>query len=232
MKTIIDRAQSRGHADHGWLQAYHTFSFADYYNPRRMHFGALRVLNDDVIAPKMGFGKHPHQNMEVVTIPLSGHLRHGDSMENSRVVSRGEIQLMSTGTGIYHSEYNDSEVEDAHLLQIWIIPKEQNTKPKYEDHSIKNLLHKDQISQFIAPATPIAILQDAWFSWGDLSKGTIREYKLKGHGTGVYLFVIDGTIKIGDITLNRRDGVGITEVASVNVEAMENSEFLLIEVAQ
>lgn len=232
MKISIDRASSRGYANNGWLTTYYTFSFADYYNPQKIHFGALRVLNDDKIAPKEGFGMHPHKNMEVITLPLHGFLRHGDSIKNSEVISRGDIQLMSTGTGIHHSEYNDSSTEPLELLQIWVIPKENNTTPKYENHSIKNLLHKDEISQFISPDGAISILQDAWFSWGDLSKGVSREYKLKGVHTGVYIFVMEGEIKIGDVTLSKRDGIGITDVENIDIHALENTEFLLIEVAQ
>lgn len=232
MKTIIDRASSRGYADHGWLKTAHTFSFADYYNPQRMHFGALRVLNDDTVAPAKGFDTHPHKNMEVISIPLSGYMRHGDSNENTDVISRGEIQLMSTGTGIYHSEYNDSATEDLKFLQIWVIPKQKDTKPKYENHNIKNLLRKDEISQFISPGGMVSILQDAWFCWGNLSTGVSRSYTLKGDHTGVYVFVIEGKIKIGDITLERRDGAGITETRNIEIQALENTEFLLIEVAQ
>lgn len=232
MKTIIDRAASRGYVDHGWLKTAHTFSFADYYNPQRMHFGALRVLNDDTVAPRKGFGMHPHKNMEVISIPLSGYLKHGDSEKNSDVISRGEIQLMSTGKGIYHSEYNDSATQELVLLQIWVIPKKLDTTPKYENHNIKNLLHKDEISLFIAPDAPISILQDAWFSWGDLSKGVSRTYNLKGVHTGVYVFVMEGEVAIGDVTLHKRDGMGIVDVNSFDIRALENAEFLLIEVAQ
>lgn len=231
MKTIIDRADSRGHANHGWLNTYHTFSFADYYNPDRMGFGALRVLNDDTVTAEAGFGTHPHKNMEVISIPLKGYLRHGDSLENSHVITPGEIQVMSTGTGIYHSEFNDSKTEDLEFLQIWVIPHTVNTSPKYNDYDIRPLVNGNEFSTFIAPESPISILQDAWFSMGELEKGIKREYKLQGKNTGVYVFVIEGEIKIGDITLGRRDGMGITEVSSIEVEALHNSKVLLIEVA-
>lgn len=231
MKTIIDRASSRGFADHGWLKTHHTFSFANYYNPGRMHFGMLRVLNDDIIAPKEGFGSHPHKNMEVISIPLRGYLRHGDSIENSHVISRGEIQVMSTGKGIYHSEFNDSATEEVELLQIWVMPRTNNTPPKYENYNIKEFLHKDEISEFISPHGAISILQDAWFSWGDLSRGVSREYKLRGVKTGVYIFVISGEIKIDDIVLSKRDGIGITEVDKIEIQALDKAEFILMEVA-
>lgn len=231
MKMIIDRADSRGHADHGWLNTWHTFSFADYHNPQRMHFGALRVLNDDTVTAEAGFDMHPHRNMEVVSIPLSGKLRHGDSLENSHVIGRGEVQVMSTGTGIYHSEFNDSATENLEFLQIWVIPHTVNTSPRYNDYDIKPLLEGNAISTFIAPDSPIALLQDAWFSWATLGKGIKRSYELKGKGTGVYVFVIEGEIKIGDTTLGRRDGAGIEDERQIDIEALHDSEVLLIEVA-
>jgi len=230
MKTVIDRASSRGYANHGWLKTYHTFSFADYYNPSRMHFGSLRVLNDDTVAPGKGFDTHPHSNMEVISIPLKGKLRHGDSINNSQVITRGDIQLMSTGSGIYHSEYNDSNTENVEFLQIWVIPRRNGTPPKYENHHIAPLLKHNQLSLFLSPDGKISMLQDAWFSWGTLDKGVEKTYKLYGDRTGVYVFVIEGKVKIGDTVLERRDGMGIKEVKSFGIEALENSEVLLIEV--
>ncbi len=230
MKMIIDEAESRGYADHGWLKSYHTFSFADYHNPERMRFGALRVLNDDTVTPKAGFDTHPHKNMEVISIPLKGYLRHGDSLENSHVITRGQVQVMSTGTGIYHSEFNDSGTENAEFLQLWVFPREMNTPPKYGDYDIRPLIKPNEISTFIAPDGPVSILQDAWFSLANLERGTAREYKMKGKRTGVYIFVIEGEIKAGDTTLGRRDGAGISEVQAVEIEALQDSEVLLIEV--
>lgn len=230
MKTIIDKASSRGHANHGWLNTYHTFSFANYYNPKRMNFGALRVLNDDTVAPNKGFGAHSHSNMEVISIPLSGYLRHGDSIENTEVISFGQIQLMSTGTGIYHSEYNDSSGENVEFLQIWLEPKMYNTPPKYQNYSIREYIKENDISTFIAPNTNISILQDAWFSWGQLNDGEEREYKLNKANDGVYAFIIDGNININSISLNKRDGIGIWETDSLNIKAESNCRFLLIEV--
>ena len=153
MKTVIDKANTRGYFNHGWLKTYHTFSFADYYNPRRIHFGALRVLNDDTVAPGEGFGMHPHKNMEVVSIPLQGYLRHGDSVQNESTIAPGEIQVMSTGTGIYHSEYNASKTEDAKFLQIWIIPNVEGTKPEYHNYDIRPLLKRNELATFISPYT-------------------------------------------------------------------------------
>lgn len=230
MKTIIDRADSRGRENHGWLDSKHTFSFSDYYNPDRMNFGALRVLNDDIVTPGAGFGMHPHRNMEVISIPLKGSLLHGDSLENSHSITRGQIQVMSAGTGIYHSEFNGSKTEDLEFLQIWVIPQTLGTSPEYNDYDITPLLEKNEISTFIAPDSPISLLQEAWFSLANLDKGVTREYKLRGKGTGVYVFVIEGEVTIEGTTLYRRDGMGISDVSSFNVAAGHNSEVLLIEV--
>ena len=232
MNIIIDRASSRGHANHGWVKTYHTVSCANYFNPDRMQFGALRVLNDDTVLPDEGFGTHPHKNMEVISIPLKGKLRHGDSLNNSHTITRGEIQLMSAGTGILHSEYNDSSTDNLEFLQIWVIPDRINTEPKYKDYDIKPLLKHNEISTFLAPETDISIMQQAWFSWAELDRGTSREYKFKGQNTGVYVFVVEGEVKIGDIVLNRRDGAGITDTEAITIEALQNSTVLLMEVAQ
>ena len=232
MKKVIDRASSRGYFNHGWLKTHHTFSFANYYNPERIHFGALRVLNDDSVDPSMGFDTHPHKNMEVISIPLKGYLRHGDSVQNTKTITPGDIQVMSTGSGIYHSEYNDSKEEQLEFLQIWVIPDRINTEPKYKDYDIKPLLKHNEISTFLAPETDISIMQQAWFSWAELDRGTSREYKFKGQNTGVYVFVVEGEVKIGDIVLNRRDGAGITDTEAITIEALQNSTVLLMEVAQ
>lgn len=231
MRIIIDRASSRGHTDHGWLNTHHTFSFASYFNPDRMQFGALRVLNDDIVLPKEGFGTHPHENMEVISIPLKGTLRHGDSLNNSHAITRGEIQVMSAGTGIHHSEFNGSPTENLEFLQIWVLPDTVNTAPKYRDYDIKPLLKHNEISTFLAPGTEISIMQQAWFSWAQLDRGVEREYKFKGRNTGVYVFVIEGEIQIGDTVLQRRDGAGITETEAIAIEAIQNSTVLLMEVA-
>lgn len=232
MKTILHKAATRGHADHGWLDTYHTFSFASYFNPERVHFGALRVLNDDKVAPSEGFGMHPHQNMEVISIPLKGYLRHGDSIENSSVITPGTIQVMSTGTGIYHSEYNDSATEPLEFLQIWVFPKKENTKPKYDNFDIRHAVKRNELSLIVSPDgnTPASILQDAWFSIGKLDKGVKKTYDMHREDTGVYVFVIEGQANVSGTVLSRRDGMGIYDTNSVAIEALEDSEILLIEV--
>lgn len=230
MKTIVDRASSRGYADHGWLQTHHTFSFADYYNPAKVHFGALRVLNDDTVAPGEGFGRHPHSNMEVVSIPLSGKMTHGDSIDNSSTITPGHVQLMSAGTGIYHSEFNESRTDKLEFLQIWVMPRTDNTEPKYENHYIRPLIRRNELSLFISPDSNISINQDAWFSMGELDAGVEKNYKLHGEGTGVYVFVIEGEVQISETTLGRRDGMGIWDSAEFTVKALENSSVLLIEI--
>ena len=232
MKTILHKAATRGHADHGWLDTYHTFSFASYFNPERVHFGALRVLNDDKVAPSEGFGMHPHQNMEVISIPLKGYLRHGDSIENSSVITPGTLQVMSTGTGIYHSEYNDSATEPLEFLQIWVFPKKENTKPKYDNFDIRHAVKRNELSLIISPEgnAPASILQDAWFSIGKLDKGVKKTYDMHREDTGVYVFVIEGQANVSGTVLSRRDGMGIYDTNSVAIEALEDSEILLIEV--
>ena len=232
MKTILHKAATRGHADHGWLDTYHTFSFASYFNPERVHFGALRVLNDDKVAPSEGFGMHPHQNMEVISIPLKGYLRHGDSIENSSVITPGTIQVMSTGTGIYHSEYNDSATEPLEFLNIWVFPKKENTKPKYDNFDIRHAVKRNELSLIVSPEgnAPASILQDAWFSIGKLDKGVKKTYDMHREDTGVYVFVIEGQANVSGTVLSRRDGMGIYDTNSVAIEALEDSEILLIEV--
>lgn len=233
MNILIDKADSRGHANHGWLDTRHTFSFADYYNPQRMHFGALRVLNDDTLIPRSGFDTHPHKNMEVVSIPLSGTLRHGDSLDNSHTIEPGQIQVMSAGSGIYHSEYNASPDQNLEFLQIWVIPDETNTPPQYADYDIRPLLQHNGISTFIAPGTGIALRQNAWFSWAGLDRGTTCTYRMKGNENGLYIFVIEGSIAIDETEaiLDRRDGAGITDIDSLTITARQPSTVLLIEVA-
>jgi hypothetical protein len=231
MKKIIDRAETRGHFNHGWLDTNHTFSFANYYNPQRMHFGVLRVLNDDTIIPLEGFDIHPHHDMEIISIPLKGKMRHGDSLNNSDVITRGQIQVMSAGTGIQHIEYNDSDSEDLSFLQIWIFPKTKGTKPRYNNYDITNLLKKNDISLFLSPKSEANINQDAWLSWANLDKGSAKTYNLYGQNTGVYVFVLNGELEIEDLKLTTRDGVGITEASSFEIKALENTEAIFFEVA-
>lgn len=232
MKTIIDKASSRGYFDHGWLKTHHTFSFADYYNPSRVHFGALRVLNDDTVAPSKGFDTHPHQNMEVISIPLTGYLKHGDSVQNQQTITVGDIQVMSAGSGIFHSEYNGSDKEPVGFLQIWVFPRDKDTAPKYNNFDIRPLLKKNEFSLFLSPdrETPASIRQDAWFSMGELDKGVKAGYKLHKEGQGVYVFVIEGSVKVAGETLSRRDGIGIWDADAIEVEALEKSKVLLMEV--
>lgn len=233
MKVILDRAGSRGHANHGWLDTKHTFSFADYYNPKRIHFGALRVLNDDTVSPGKGFGMHPHQNMEVVSIPLKGYLRHGDSIENSEVITPGDIQVMSAGSGIFHSEYNDSNDEPLEFLQIWIYPRSKDSEPKYANYDIRALEQRDKLALIISPDgdAPASLNQNAWFSISHLSAGKALDYEWHKKGDGVYVFVIEGEIRINDeLTLSRRDGAGIFDAECFSFQAMQESEVLFIEV--
>ena len=230
MEIILIKASSRGYTGHGWLKMYHTFSFANYYNPERIQFGVLRVLNEDNVAPNEGLGIHPHKNMEVISIPLRGYLRHGKNIKNSRVISPGQIQVMSTGTGIYHSEFNDSKTQDLEFIQIWILPNVLNTTPKYNDYDITQYIKHNQISTFISPEGPISIAQEASLSWAELDGGVSVEYKLAPGDRGVYVFVIEGKIRIEDITLSRRDGLGISDVKTFEITASQNSKVLLIEV--
>ena len=232
MKVVIDKAATRGYANHGWLKTYHTFSFADYYNPQRMHFGMLRVLNDDTVAPGEGFGMHPHKNMEVISIPLKGILRHGDSIDNTSAIRPGEIQVMSTGSGIYHSEFNDSDSQMLEFLQIWVFPKEKDTRPHYDNYDIRSTQKKNEISLIISPDgnAPASILQDAWFSLGTLDAGQKKQYKLHGKNTGVYVFVIEGEIEVNEIMLTRRDGAGFWEEETLVIEVRQDAQVLLMEV--
>ena len=232
MKTIVDRADSRGYFDHGWLKTHHTFSFADYYNPDRINFGALRVLNDDTVAPARGFDMHPHQNMEVISIPLKGYLTHGDSAANAKTITPGDIQVMSTGKGIYHSEYNGSQTEDLQFLQIWVFPKVKNTVPAYNNYDIRSLLKKNKLSLFISPdgETPAALLQDAWFSMGTFDAGQVANYKMHKEGNGAYLFIIEGEVGVLGEHLFKRDGMGIWDTKEFQINITAEAQILLIEV--
>ena len=233
MKTIFHPAKTRGHANHGWLNANHSFSFANYYNPQRMNFGALRVLNDDTIAPGMGFGTHPHDNMEIITIPLEGDLEHKDSMGNVGAINQGEIQVMSAGTGVYHSEYNKNPDKPINLLQLWVMPKTQNVEPRYDQKSVRELKKNNTFYQVLSPNKNddgMWIHQDAWFHLGDFDQTTETEYHIKKEGNGVYIFVIAGTFRIGDQELNKRDALGVWEVDKISFVAQPESKVLLVEV--
>lgn len=233
MKTVYHSADSRGHVNHGWLNTYHTFSFANYYDRERVHFGTLRVLNDDTIQGGMGFGKHPHDNMEIISIPLAGELKHGDNMGNSGIIRKGEIQVMSAGTGVVHSEANPNKSEETVLLQIWIFPKKLNVKPRYDQISIAHLQKTNDFNQILSPDPNdegVWIHQDAWFHLAQFDKGIKRKYELKKQGNGVYVFVIEGSVKIGAQQLNKRDGLGIWDTHDFELESLENSEILLMEI--
>ncbi len=233
MKKTIHKANTRGIADFGWLHSKHTFSFSSYYNPNRMQFGALRVLNDDIVAPGMGFGTHGHENMEIVSIPLKGELSHKDSMGTAEVIHSGEVQIMSAGTGIRHSEFNHSESEPVNFLQIWILPKEIGIKPRYEQKEFSIADRQNKIKTVVSPnknSNSVWINQDSYFSLVNLEKGKSLDYKNHLAGNGVYLFLIDGLITLDGEDFHKRDGVGISEVDSFKMEAVENSEILFIEV--
>jgi quercetin 2,3-dioxygenase len=233
MKTVIHKANTRGHADHGWLNARHSFSFANYYDPTRVHFGLLRVLNDDTVAPGMGFGTHPHDNMEIVTIPLSGALEHKDSMGNTEVIKAGEVQIMSAGSGITHSEYNHSKTEEVKLLQIWVFPKTRNIKPRYDQRAYNEEQKKNKFLTIVSPdktEDTMWINQDAYFSLGSLDAGVAIEYAIRTKGNGAYVFVIEGSVEAGGETLGRRDAMGVSETDKISFKALEKSEVLIIEI--
>lgn len=232
MKKTIHRADTRGHADHGWLNAHHSFSFANYYNPERIRFGTLRVLNDDIVQPGEGFGTHPHDNMEIVTIPLKGELAHKDSTGNKEVIRPNEVQIMSAGSGLTHSEFNNSKTEEINLLQIWVFPKEKNIKPRYGQKVFKPEDRQNKIKTVVSPKDTDAlwINQDSYFSLSNLDKNKSVTYDVNTTGNGVYVFVIGGSIEIADETLSRRDAIGLEDLNSIEIKANEKSEVLLIEV--
>ena len=233
MKSIYYPANERGNNDIGWLKANFSFSFGPYYNPDKVHFGALRVLNDDVIAGGQGFGTHPHDNMEIITIPLSGALEHKDSMGNIGVIHSGEVQVMSAGTGITHSEYNHSKTEPARLLQIWLFPKERNIKPRYEQKDFTGVLKPNQLTTLVSPGKntdALWINQDATFSMGDFGPGKQINYEVKTPGNGVYVFVIDGSVKIDGASLNKRDALGVYNTSSFTIITEAQSRLLLLEI--
>jgi redox-sensitive bicupin YhaK (pirin superfamily) len=232
-KIIYHPANSRGSADHGWLKAKHTFSFASYYNPERIHFGMLRVLNDDLIAAGVGFPTHPHDNMEIITIPLKGAIAHKDSMGNSSVIHKGEIQVMSAGTGIQHSEYNYSDSETLQLLQIWIFPNKKNVEPRYQQLSVNQEI-TNQLHQILSPHPEddgVWIHQNAWFHIGKFNTAHTIDYTIKKEGNGVYVFVIDGSVRIENHELSERDGLGISKTNQFSIEILnEETEILLMEI--
>lgn len=233
MKTQLFKANTRGHANHGWLESYHSFSFANYYNPERMGFGVLRVLNDDIVSSGRGFGKHPHDNMEIVSIPLSGDLEHEDSMGNKAVIKSGDVQVMSAGTGIFHSEKNKNPNEEVKFLQIWIQPNKRGVEPRYDQITLNPADLDNKFAQVLSPNKAddgVWVYQDAWFHLGNLSSGTELTYNVKKKGNGVYAFLLEGDATVATISLNKRDAVGITETDSFMVKADSEAKILLMEV--
>ena len=234
MKSVLHKAGTRGHANHGWLDSYHTFSFAGYHNPERVHFGALRVLNDDTVAGGMGFGAHPHDNMEIISIPTSGDLEHADNMGNKQVIRQGDVQVMSADTGVQHSEKNKNHDQPVKFFQIWVFPNQKNVKPRYDQKSFSEADKHNRLLTVVSPLGSadggVQIHQDAWFSLGRLDKDFEVNYALKNPKNGVYAFVIEGDVTINGQALNRRDGLAITEAAELLIHADADAELLLMEI--
>ncbi len=230
---IIHKSNTRGHSNLGWLDSYHTFSFANYYNPERMNFGVLRVLNDDKVSEGMGFGTHPHDNMEIVSIPLFGDLEHKDSMGNTTVIKQGDIQVMSAGTGVYHSEYNKNKDKEVRFLQIWILPNKRNVQPRYDQLSLDISNRHNKWQQILSPNPDdegVWIYQDAWFNMSRLDEGCNISYQLQKEGNGMYVFVLNGKVRSGDQVFGTRDGFGVWNTPQIHFESLEgNTELLLME---
>ena len=233
MKKVFHAAKTRGNANHGWLNANHSFSFANYHNPKRMNFGALRVLNDDTIAAGKGFGTHPHDNMEIITIPLEGDLEHKDSMGNIGVINEGEIQVMSAGTGVHHSEYNKNADQAVKVLQLWVFPKKQNVTPRYDQMSVRDLKKPNDFYQVLSPNSEDAgmwVHQDTWFHIGEFDIEKSIDYKIKKPGNGIYVFVIEGSSNVGGESLKKRDAIGIWDTETIIFTVQPQSKVLLVEV--
>ena len=235
MKIIIHKSDSRGFANHGWLKSHHTFSFASYQNPERMSFGALRVLNDDIVQPKMGFGTHPHQNMEIISIPLKGALSHKDSMGNKRAIEVGEVQVMSAGTGLTHSEFNDSKTDEVNFLQLWIMPQELDVRPNYEQRNFSSEGNQNQIQTLVAPLdkledNALPINQQAYIYKSNLEAENTISLNVKSTSNGFYIFVVEGEIEVANTTLDKRDAIGVSETEVLEIKANTNSELIIVEV--
>ncbi len=232
--TVLHKANSRGNANHGWLNSYHSFSFANYYNPERMHFGVLRVLNDDTVSPGMGFGTHPHDNMEIISIPLEGDLEHKDSMNNVSVIKHGDIQVMSAGTGIFHSEYNRNKDKEVKFLQIWVLPNKKSVTPRYDQITLDLKDRENKFEQILSPNANDAgvwIHQDAWFHLGKFEKNKKTDYSIKKKGNGVYVFILNGSATIENIALEKRDGLGVWDTDKITVTSnVDNTEILLMDI--
>lgn len=234
MEKVIHPANSRGTANFGWLNANYSFSFANFFNPNKIQFGKLRVLNDDFVQGGMGFGTHPHQNMEIISIPLKGEIKHMDSMSNTTVIQAGEVQVMSAGTGVEHSEINPSK-EQLNLLQIWILPERNGLEPRYDQKDFSSLMEQDRLINVVAPKTDpsqesLWINQQAYLHLGEFQAGRKIEYELKNENHGVYVFLIDGDAEVEDTLLKKRDAVGIWNTSRISLEFKNPSKVLLIEV--
>ena len=233
MKSIFYPANERGTSDHGWLKANFSFSFAGYYHPDKVHFGALRVLNDDIIAGGMGFGTHPHDNMEIITIPLHGALEHKDSMGNIGIIHSGEVQVMSAGTGVEHSEYNHSKTESANTLQIWLFPKFRNIEPRYDQRDFKDAFKLNEFTTLVTGDKNVDALwinQDATFSMGEFEADKTITYDIKNAGNGTYVFVLEGAVKINNQVLNKKDALAVVDISSITIDTQATTRLLIIEV--
>lgn len=232
MTTILHKANTRGNANHGWLNSYHTFSFANYYNSERTNFGLLRVLNDDTVSAGMGFGKHPHDNMEIVSIPLEGDLHHNDSTGRDKIIKQGDVQIMSAGSGIMHSEMNANKNKEVKFLQIWVFPEKRNIEPRYEQKTFSAEDRKNKLQTVVAPndSSALWINQQAWFTLGNFDANFSTIYTLHNNKNGVYVFLIKGSVSINNIELNERDGLGVSATETLNIKALSDAEILLIEV--
>ena len=233
IRTTLHKANTRGYADHGWLKSFHTFSFANYFDEERVNFGALRVLNDDYVAGGMGFGQHPHRDMEIISIPLEGDLEHQDSMGNKEIIKNGDVQVMSAGTGVFHSEYNKNADKPVKFLQIWVIPNQVNVAPRYDQITLNPADRKNTFQQIVSPNSNDAgtwIHQNAWFNLADFDQGFEKKYTLNQSENGLYVFVLAGSIQIENQVLETRDGLGIENFNVITIKALENSSFLLMEV--
>ena len=231
--SVLHKANTRGNANHGWLNAYHSFSFGSWYNPDRIQFGMLRVLNDDTIAAGMGFGTHPHDNMEIITIPLEGDLAHKDSMGNGTTIKSGDIQVMSAGTGIQHSEFNPNADLQTKLFQIWLFPKFRNVEPRYQQITLDKSLQKNNFAQILSPNSNdegVWIHQDAWFYLSDFDKDFSKKLSLKKEGNGFYIMNIEGEIEVNGEVLEKRDAIGIWQTKEIEIKANTNAKFLIMEI--
>jgi redox-sensitive bicupin YhaK (pirin superfamily) len=233
MQFILHPANERGYANHGWLKAQHSFSFAGWYDPEKINFGALRVLNDDSVAPKMGFSTHPHENMEIITIPLSGELRHKDSMGNGSVIHAGEVQVMSAGTGVHHSEFNSSQTDELQLFQIWIFPNKKNVEPRYDQIRYDLSATRDRFVQVVSPNPAddgTWIHQDAWISLAEVDENSDLNYGIKRNGNGAYIMVIEGSARIAGQELNKRDAIGVWDTDTIDIKTNEKTKLIVIDV--